>query len=131
MSIVKLVFSYIASEETHQDKTVIIKEGSKGNWVYIILEGQVKVKKDSPKGMVTLYTLKKGDIFGEMILLQAGEGTRTASIIADGPVRVGVLNTDQLLSDYDSVSPQLKGLIKSLILRLEKTTQRVVAIAAE
>ncbi|MDY6971836.1 MAG: cyclic nucleotide-binding domain-containing protein [Thermodesulfobacteriota bacterium] len=131
MNIIKLIYSYVASEETHPDKAVIVKEGSKGNWVYVVLEGQVKVKKGSQKGMVTLYTLKKGDIFGEMILLQAGEGTRTTSVIADGPVRVGVLNTDQLLSDYDSVSPQLKGLIRSLMLRLEKTTEMVVAKAAE
>lgn len=131
MAIDQLVYAYVANEEAYPDKTVVIEEGSKGEWVYIVLEGQLKVKKRTPNGTVNIYTLKEGDIFGEMLLLEPGKGIRTASIIAEGAVRLGVLDTSQLLRDYDMISPQLKGLIKSLILRLEETTQKVCSMAVE
>ena len=58
-----LLLGYIASEETYEDRTVIIEEGSKGEWICVVLEGRVKVKKKTEKGKVTLDTLKEGDIF--------------------------------------------------------------------
>lgn len=127
----QLMYAYIANEETYPDKTAVVKEGSKGDWVYVVLEGRLKVKKKTPKGMVTLFSLKEGDVFGEMLLLEPGRGIRTASIISEGTVRLGVLDTTQLLKDYETISPQLKGLIKSLTVRLENTTDKVVALALE
>lgn len=131
MTVDQLVYAYVANEETYPDKTVVIEEGSKGDWVYLVLEGQLRVKKSTAKGKVNVYTLKEGDILGEMLLLEPGKGVRTASVIADGPVRLGVLDTAQLIKDYDTISPQLKGLIKSLIQRLEETTDKVCALAVE
>ena len=131
MTVDQLVYAYVANEEIYPDKTVVIEEGSKGDWVYLVLEGQLRVKKSTAKGKVNVYTLKEGDILGEMLLLEPGKGVRTASVIADGPVRLGVLDTAQLVKDYNTISPQLKGLIKSLIQRLEETTDKVCTIAVE
>jgi len=131
MTVDQLVYAYVANEEYYPDKTVVIEEGSKGDWVYLVLEGQLKVRKSTNKGNVTVYTLKEGDILGEMLLLEPGKGVRTASVIAEGPVRLGVLDTAQLARDYDSISPQLKGLIRSLIQRLEETTDKVCDLALE
>lgn len=131
MTVDQLVYAYVANEETYPDKTVVIEEGSKGDWVYLVLEGQLRVKKSTAKGKVNVYTLKEGDILGEMLLLEPGKGVRTASVIADGPVRLGVLDTAQLVKDYNTISPQLKGLIRSLIQRLEETTDKVCALAVD
>jgi len=131
MAVDQLVYAYVANEEEYPDKTVVIEEGSKGDWVYLVLEGQLRVKKKTAKGNVTVYTLKEGDILGELLLLEPGKGVRTASVIADGPVRLGVLDTSHLVRDYDTISPQLKGLIRSLIQRLEETTDKVCALAVE
>ena len=131
MEIDQLIYAYIANEEKYPDKTVVIEEGSKGDWVYIVLNGKLRVKKKTAKGTVTVYTLKEGDIVGEMLLLEPGKGVRSASVIADGPVLLGVLDTARLLRDYDTVSPQLKGLIRSLIQRLEETTDKVCDLAVD
>ena len=131
MTLEKYLFAYVAKEEDYKNNDPIIKEGTGGDWVYIIIEGQVKVKKMTSKGLITIDTLKKGDIFGEMVLLQSGKETRTASIIADGPVKVGVLDTEFLLREYERLSPRLKDLIKSLIKRLNETTQKAVTLAVE
>ncbi len=133
MAVDQLLYVYVLNEEDYPTNSVIVREGSKGDWMYVILEGKIKIKKNTPKGMVTIGTLKEGDILGEMALLDAvvADRIRTASAIADGPVKVGVLDTDRLLKDFDSVSPQLKGLTKTLVKRLSDTTQRAVNLAME
>ena len=125
------MFSYIAQEEEYDEGEAIIKEGSRGDWVYLILQGRVKVRKMISKGMVTIDTLFEGDIFGEMILWQSGKGARSASVIADTYVKVGVLDTQRLIKEYESISPRLKNLIKSLIQRLADTTNKAVILAVE
>lgn len=132
MAINGLVIGYIASEEVYPDKAVIIEEGSKGSWVYVILEGRVKVIKRTRKGVVTLDTLKEGDIFGEMVLLETGQEVRSASVVAtDGPIRLGVLDSQRLLKDYGTLSPQLRTLMRSLIRRLKEATDKVCNIVVE
>jgi CRP-like cAMP-binding protein len=127
----QVVYGYLASEENYPEKAVIIEEGTKGNWVYVVLKGQVKVRKSTPKGFVTVDTLGEGAVFGEMALFEKGEGVRTASVITETPVRLGVLDTERLVHDYESLSPQLKDLMRSLITRLKVTTTMALALALE
>lgn len=131
MAIEKFLYAYISQEEVYDKGAMIIKEGSRGEWVYIILEGTVKVKKVTTKGLVSVDTLKEGDIFGEMVLWQLGKVSRTASVIAETKVKVGLLDNELLIKEYDSISPRLKSLFESLIHRLSVTTQRAVKLATE
>lgn len=55
---------------------LIIKDGDEGEDFFIILTGTAAVK----KGDVLLAELRKGDLFGEMVLLN--QNTRSADIIA-------------------------------------------------
>ena len=114
MAINSLVYKYVIDEESYPDNTAIIKEGSSGDWVYVVLNGKVKVKKKTPKRMVTISILKEGDIFGEIAFFQKGKVTRPSSVIADGPVKIGVLDNERLNSDWQSLSPQLKGHITNI-----------------
>ena len=125
------ILGYLAKEDRFGDGEFIVREGSSGHWVYVMIEGKAKVKKKTPKGLVTVDALKAGDIFGEMVLWQSGQGVRTASVIADGPVRVGVLDSEQVLRDYECISPRLKSLLKSLIIRLDNTTKKAVVMAVQ
>jgi CRP-like cAMP-binding protein len=131
MDVDELVKSYIIDEKTYPAKALIIKEGSKDNKVFIILEGHAKIKKKTPGGMVTLDTFKEGEIFGEMVLLEMSEGVRTASVIAtDGPVRVGILDPERLTREYETLSPQLRELIRSLTIRLKEASVRICELVA-
>jgi CRP-like cAMP-binding protein len=132
MTIDGQVYGYVADEETYPDKAVIIEEGSKGDWVYVILKGSAKVTKKTQKGAVTLDILREGDVFGEMVLLETGQELRSASVVAvDGPVRLGVLDSERLVKDYGTLSPQLRALMRSLIRRLKETTDSVCNAVVE
>lgn len=121
--------AYIMEVKTYSGGDVIIEEGSFGSWIYVILEGLVKVKKRTAKGMVTIDSLKEGEVFGEMVFLEGGTGARSASVIAaEGPVRVALLDTEKLISDYEAVAPDLKTLIQSLMSKLRDTTSKVCSI---
>lgn len=131
MVIENFIYAYIAHEEKYNKGDTIIKEGSRGDWVYLILEGSVKVKKMTTKGVVTVDTLTEGEIFGEMVLWQSGKISRTASIIAETDVKVGLLDAELVMKEYNAISPRLKILFESLIHRLALTTQRAVKLATD
>lgn len=129
MALEQYIHGYIAKEVRFEGSDYIIKEGSLGHWAYVVLEGQVKMKKTTPMGLVTIDTLGEGDVFGEISLWDPGKGTRAESIVADGPVRLGILDNDLLLKDYETLSPRLKSLLGFLMERLLATTKKAVTLA--
>jgi len=130
MTIDSIIYGYVAEEDVVQPNTTIINEGAKGDWVYVVLEGNVKVKKRTPKGLITLDTLGEGAIVGETTFLLKTEQLRSVSIVSEGVVKLGILDKDRMEKEYESLSPQLKSLIKTLVLRLEETTKKASLLAA-
>jgi len=131
MEIDSSVYGYMVDEQEYPDKKIILEEDSIGDWVYIVLEGEVKIKKSTKKGVITLATLGKGSIFGEMPLFVKREKRRTATAQAHGPVRVGILDTARLDREIESLSPQLRNLIKTLTKRCRETMKNISRLAGE
>ncbi len=132
MAIDPILLAYVASEENYFDRETIIREESKNSWVYVILEGRVKIQKKSPRGLVTLGTLKKGAVLGEMAFLTGGKGVRSVSAVATGGnVRVGLLDSQRLLRDYEAVPPRLKDFMNLLIKRLRAANDRVCELVTK
>ena len=131
MTIDPIVHGYVVEEEHYPDKAVIIEEGSTGDWAYVVLQGKVRVMKKAPKGLVTVDTLSEGAIFGEMAMFQKGEGLRTATVVADGPVQVGILDRDRLFAAYANVSPRIKSLLETMIVRLKNTTNAITGLVGQ
>jgi len=116
----------ILEEEEYEDGDVILKEGTSTDWIYIILEGQVRIQKSTPKGVVSITTLGEERVVGEMAFLEKGKVPRAASAVALGYVRLGVLDHDKLTKEYDSLSPDFKKLILTLVRRLRYVTDAAV-----
>ncbi|MCX7881774.1 MAG: cyclic nucleotide-binding domain-containing protein [Brevinematales bacterium] len=74
----------------YEDGQIIFLEHEPGNELYIIQEGKVKITKLVGNNEVLLAVLKKGDIFGEMALLD--NKPRSASAIAFGPTKLMAIN---------------------------------------
>lgn len=124
------IHAYVASEEFYPNGSVIIEEGTVGDWVYVILEGSAKVRKKTSKGLVTVDTLKEGDVFGEMGFLEGGNRLRSASVVASGDVWVGILDGEKLTADFEMIPSNLKALIRSLVLKLREITTNVCSLAS-
>lgn len=65
----------------YRDGKTIVKAGSSGSDLFVILDGRVKVL----RGGRTVARMAAGEIFGEISLLDPGP--RTADVIAQGPTR--------------------------------------------
>jgi len=124
------VHGYVASEEFYPNGSVIIEEGTVGDWVYVILEGSVKVRKKTPKGLVTVDKLKDGDVFGEMGFLEGGKRVRSASVVASGDVWVGVLDGERLTREFEMIPSNIRALVRALVLKLREITTTVCSLAS-
>jgi CRP-like cAMP-binding protein len=128
MTLESFIYGYIVREEVFPDQTTIFEEGKYGDWVYIVMEGKVKTKKRTSKGMLTINTLGEGSVLGELPFLRRTR--RTASVIADGEVKLGLLDKDRLEKEYEALSPQLKSLVTTTVLLLEEATTKASELAA-
>ena len=77
-------------ESTHQKGEYICREGEEGDTFHIILDGELEVIVGENETARVLSILKKGDFFGEMVLLQGGK--RTASVVVSRRARLVTLD---------------------------------------
>lgn len=71
----------LSDERTYAKDEIILQQDEPGDALFLILEGRVKVVLYGEDGKeVILSTLKDGDFFGEMALLDGGP--RSASVVA-------------------------------------------------
>ena len=129
MAIDSIIYAYIVKEEVIQPNVTILAEGAKGDWLFVVLEGKVKIKKRTPQRLVTIDTPGEGAIVGEMPFLLKTHQLRSASVLSEGVVKLGILDKERLEKEYESLSPQLKSLFKTLVLRLKETTKKASIVA--
>lgn len=75
---------------TYPANTMIMSEAQKGSDMFIIQEGSVRITKVVEGKEVTLALLKRGDMFGEMALLE--DKPRSANAIAHTSCKLMVVN---------------------------------------
>jgi len=126
MTINPEISDYLVEKKMFPDKAVINKEGVVTSRIYIILEGKAKIKKRGLKGSITIDTLSEGDFIGEMELLKQGERPQVVSTIADGPLSVGLLDTERLISEWNAQPDKLIKLISNLMLKLDNMISKAI-----
>jgi CRP/FNR family transcriptional regulator, cyclic AMP receptor protein len=94
---------------SYEPETVIFQEGDKGEALYMLVEGMVKLSKVDLGGYEkTLTILQPPEFFGEMALL--GNTTRSATAISLGHIETYLLFADdfnKLIQTYPTVSLNL------------------------
>lgn len=106
----------------------IVEEGAPGDYMYIIVEGRVKVTKLSGDGREKiLELLDVGDFFGEMSLLD--EYPRSASVKALSDVRIMALARNDFLGLL-SRSPDLAlSVIQELTRRIRQVDEQASSLS--
>ena len=113
-------------DETEQidipEGEVIIEEGSDSEEMYVVVDGQLVVTKQSGGKDVELGRIGPGDVVGEIALLDQAPRTATVSALVDThAIRVPVRAFEDLLSDsrmvrrmFRTVTSRLRGIEDTL-----------------
>lgn len=104
-----------ASEEiTMTAGTLIVDQGQTGREAFVIIEGQVTVKRNNRK----VATLGPGSVVGEMSLLD--HGPRTATAICETDCTLLVIDQRRFLGVIDDVPAFSHKLLASLASRIRE-----------
>lgn len=101
--------------------TMIMAEQQSGADMFIIQEGRVKISKIVDGTEVTLAILKKGDMFGEMALLE--NKPRSASAIAEDECRLMTVNRSNF-NQMVATQPRLIARLTTMLAERLFQTQR-------
>ncbi len=72
--------------KVYKDGELVIREGEKGDCMFVIQSGKVEIFCDSHKGEIHLRTAGPNEFFGEMALVE--NAVRSASVRAVGETRI-------------------------------------------
>lgn len=122
----------IAGEEEHKRNEKIFRHGDPGEKLYLILEGKVRISREIPgMGEEALAVLGKGQIFGEMALLD--EGPRSADAIAHETCRVLTVPRDGfddlLYMNKELAYEVLWSIVRMLLKRLRETNDKLTFLS--
>ncbi|MGD2125676.1 MAG: cyclic nucleotide-binding domain-containing protein [Desulfobacteraceae bacterium] len=118
----------MGTDKTFQPGEIVIKEGARGTSAYIILSGAVEVFKKSGDREVLMATLDRGQVFGEMGLIENRPRSATVRAITDLKVRrIDREHFNELLQKKPSV---LIPIIKSLFERLRQASDMLAERSA-
>ena len=80
----------LADSDTCRAGEVLVREGRRGNELFVIVEGEAEVSRDGD----TMTTLKAGDYFGELAVLHPAP--RTATVTATTDMEVLIVTSREL-----------------------------------
>ena len=99
---------------------VLFHEGDRGDTLYVIAEGKIKLGRTSPDGRENLVAiLGPGEMFGELSLFDPGPRTMTATAVAE--TQLLGLGNDSLTGPASGRPEVSKALLAALAQRLRRT----------
>jgi len=117
-------YMYVIDEEDFKDGDEIVKEGKHGGWIWVILDGTVEIIKETKKGRLNVIRIGEGSFVGSMSSFYSKSNVRSASAFAKGDVQLGMLDSQQLFSEFSNMTSDFKNIIKSIDNRLKLVTNR-------
>jgi len=121
--ITKRLSSYASMKHVKHGQAVFCK-GDLGTSMFLVVEGIVKINVPSEDGKDALFTLlKRGDIFGEIALLDGGPRTATATAIRDCDLMI--IERRDFFPVQRSYPELAIRIIEVLCSRLRRTSEQV------
>src|SRR5208337_2382873 len=107
---------------------VIFKENDDGNEMFIIIQGVVEIRKSKGQASSKILTsLQKGDMFGEMAIIE--KQPRSATAVAVQPTRVLVLNEklyDSMVGTNPDFARKMNRVLSERIRRADAIIQNIM-----
>lgn len=124
----------IGQEEEHRKNVVLFEDGEKGEKLFVVASGSVRISKMVPGiGEEALAVLKAGAYFGEMEFIDRDLCRAARAIIHERAVLYSFAYTDLddlLGTDRDLALAMSSAMLKTLAGRLRATNDKVTAMFA-
>ncbi len=109
-------------EKTLNPGEVLFNEGDKGDVMYLIKEGQIKITKGKGPDERVLAVLKEGDFFGEMAIIDGSP--RSATAIAISKTSLLVIDKETFRSKIRE-NPLIEYILETLTKRLRNADEQI------
>lgn len=109
-------------EKKLEQGEVLFNEGEKGDVMYLIREGKIKITKGKDEDEKVLAVLKEGDFFGEMAIIDGSP--RSAGAIAASTVSLLVIDKETFRSKIKE-NPLIEYVLETLSRRLRTTDEQI------
>ncbi len=119
-------YVFVIDEEEYHEGDQIVKEGGHGKWIWVIMEGTVNVTKEIFGKPITIARLGEGSFIGTFTSFLFKENIRSATVTAEGDVKLGLLDNERLATEYAGLTHGLKTILLSLDHRLRDITAHAV-----
>ncbi|MCG6868464.1 MAG: Crp/Fnr family transcriptional regulator [Gammaproteobacteria bacterium] len=101
--------------------TMLINEGDTSNFMYVILEGRVKVFVSDEKGKEAILNLQgPGELFGELALID--DVPRSASVVTLTPARLAFVSRAEFMSCLSESPDIAMKLLRGMTRRIRELT---------
>jgi CRP-like cAMP-binding protein len=99
-------------------RTVVFKEGSKANKLFIVRTGEVLCLKFSNDRLIPIFLAKEGDIIGESAILE--DVVHTYSAICMGPVELIEVSSSSFKQVMSKAPDWIHDLMTTMIIRFQE-----------
>jgi CRP/FNR family transcriptional regulator, cyclic AMP receptor protein len=111
---------------TFKNKEILIKEGARDRFLYVIRSGSVRVYKTYLGRKLTLAILGKGEVFGELSFFDGQPRIANVEGIDDGEVLI--VDGELVQSDLETLPSWMPGVFKTIISRLRETDNKLTLL---
>lgn len=116
------LLAFTSERLTFEKDSFLFHQGDIGNSAYIILDGQADILIESKNDLMTVATVAKNDIVGEIAILC--DVPRTASVKASSTLTTLCISKVlffKLIKEFPDIAIEI---MRELALRLERTTKQ-------
>lgn len=118
---------YIVDEESFEKGQKIVEQGKHGNWIWVVLEGIIEVRKETARGSLPIIRVGSGSFVGSLSSVITGRNVRSATTVALENTQLGVLDSQRLSNEFARLTPEFKAFLASLDRRLRQVTDKAVS----
>ncbi|MCK4396675.1 Crp/Fnr family transcriptional regulator [candidate division WOR-3 bacterium] len=101
---------------------VLFKDGDRGDEMYLIKSGKVRISKSAGEVEKTLAVLKEGDFFGEMSVIDGSPRSATATAIE--PAELVIFDREVFMNQVRE-NPLIEYVLHTLIRRLREADEQI------
>lgn len=103
---------------------ILIEEGKPSDYVYLIKQGQVEIRKGSRRDHpIVLGRLGPGEIFGEMSVYDGSPSAAAAIAIDD--TEVTAMSHQEFHRRFEQMDPIFKGIFSRLVTRVRDMSDKL------